>query len=58
MLYASLNRARVLQKASPFGLGLLMLFLMQIRITLFDVAKGKVERDLEQWGPLVAWLGE
>ena len=35
-----------------------MLFLMQIRITLFDVAKGKVERDLEQWGPLVAWLGE
>lgn len=27
-------------------------------LTLFDVAKGKVERDLEQWGPLVAWLGE
>lgn len=27
-------------------------------LTLFDVAKAKVERDLEQWAPLVAWLGE
>ena len=27
-------------------------------LTLFDVAKGKVERDLDQWGALVAWLGE
>lgn len=27
-------------------------------LTLFDVAKGRVERDLEQWEPLVTWLGE
>jgi chromosome partitioning protein len=27
-------------------------------LTLFDVAKGKVERDLAQWGPLVSWLGD
>lgn len=26
-------------------------------LTLFDVARAKVERDLEQWEPLVAWLG-
>ncbi len=25
-------------------------------LTLFDVAKGKVERDLEQWQPLCRWL--
>lgn len=25
-------------------------------LTLFDVAKGKVERDLEQWEPLCRWL--
>jgi chromosome partitioning protein len=25
-------------------------------LTLFDVAPGRVERDLEQWAPLVAWL--
>jgi len=27
-------------------------------LTVFDVAPGKVERDLDQWSPLVAWLGE
>ena len=26
-------------------------------LTLFDVAPGRVERDLEQWQPLGAWLG-
>jgi chromosome partitioning protein len=26
-------------------------------LTLFDVAPGRVERDLEQWQPLSAWLG-
>ena len=25
-------------------------------LTLFDVAPGRVERDLEQWAPLTAWL--
>lgn len=25
-------------------------------LTLFDVAPGRVERDLEQWEPLTAWL--
>jgi len=25
-------------------------------LTLFDVAQGRVERDLEQWAPLQAWL--
>ena len=25
-------------------------------LTLFDVAKSRVERDLEQWSPLQAWL--
>jgi chromosome partitioning protein len=25
-------------------------------VTLWDVAPGRVERDLEQWQPLVAWL--
>ena len=25
-------------------------------LTLFDVAPGRVERDLEQWAPLAAWL--
>lgn len=25
-------------------------------LTIFDVAPGRVERDLEQWGPLTAWL--
>ena len=25
-------------------------------LTLFDVAPAKVEKDLEQWGPLIAWL--
>jgi chromosome partitioning protein len=25
-------------------------------LTLFDVAKSRVERDLEQWGPLAAWV--
>ena len=25
-------------------------------LTLFDVAPGRVERDLEQWAPLIAWL--
>ncbi len=27
-------------------------------LTVFDVAQGKVERDLAQWAPLVAWLGQ
>jgi chromosome partitioning protein len=26
-------------------------------LTLFDVAPSRVERDLEQWQPLAAWLG-
>jgi chromosome partitioning protein len=26
-------------------------------LTLFDVAPSRVERDLEQWQPLGAWLG-
>ena len=26
-------------------------------LTLWDVAPGRVERDLEQWQPLLAWLG-
>ena len=26
-------------------------------LTLWDVAPARVERDLEQWAPLVAWLG-
>jgi len=26
-------------------------------LTLFDVAPGRVQRDLEQWRPLSAWLG-
>jgi len=25
-------------------------------LTLWDVAPGRVERDLEQWKPLVSWL--
>ena len=25
-------------------------------LTIFDVAPGRVERDLEQWAPLAAWL--
>ena len=25
-------------------------------LTLFDVARSRVERDLEQWTPLQAWL--
>ncbi|MBL8287699.1 MAG: ParA family protein [Rubrivivax sp.] len=25
-------------------------------LTIFDVAPGRVERDLEQWAPLTAWL--
>jgi len=25
-------------------------------LTLFDVAPSRVERDLEQWAPLRAWL--
>jgi chromosome partitioning protein len=25
-------------------------------LTLFDVAPAKVEKDLEQWAPLIAWL--
>jgi chromosome partitioning protein len=25
-------------------------------LTLFDVAPAKVEKDLEQWAPLTAWL--
>jgi chromosome partitioning protein len=27
-------------------------------LTLFDVAPGRVERDLEQWRPLCAWLDQ
>lgn len=27
-------------------------------LTLWDVAPGRVERDLAQWQPLLAWLGE
>lgn len=27
-------------------------------LTLFDVAPGRVERDLEQWQPLCEWLGQ
>jgi chromosome partitioning protein len=26
-------------------------------LTLFDVAPSRVERDLEQWQPLSAWVG-
>jgi chromosome partitioning protein len=25
-------------------------------LTLWDVSPGRVERDLEQWKPIVAWL--
>jgi chromosome partitioning protein len=25
-------------------------------LTIFDVAPGKVERDLQQWQPICAWL--
>ncbi len=27
-------------------------------LTVFDVAPARVERDLEQWGPICAWLGQ
>ena len=27
-------------------------------LTLFDVAPGKVARDLEQWQPIAAWLDQ
>jgi chromosome partitioning protein len=26
-------------------------------LTLFDVAPSRVERDLDQWQPLSAWVG-
>jgi chromosome partitioning protein len=25
-------------------------------LTLFDIAPGRVQRDLEQWGPIREWL--
>jgi chromosome partitioning protein len=25
-------------------------------LTLFDVSPGRVERDLEQWAPLIPWI--
>jgi chromosome partitioning protein len=27
-------------------------------LTLFDVAPGRVQQDLEQWAPILKWLGE
>jgi chromosome partitioning protein len=27
-------------------------------LTLFDIAPGRVQRDLEQWQPLAAWLDQ
>ena len=38
-------------KAGPFGAPIAHGFL-----TLFDVARGKVERDLEQWQGIHRWL--
>jgi chromosome partitioning protein len=26
-------------------------------LTLFDVAPGRVQQDLEQWAPILKWLG-